>query len=298
MPAQARVSLKYTIDLASKSDCGSDIQVFQAMPGAYKVIDGRVLIPTQNPASPNGFIPLRAWKFPGPIDMFTMYMSVAEIVTLAGFAYPSLDYKILVGMGGVTDHVVTGTYTPPTKTQATDPDDMGLLAQYCGRVFDTIELHVFVDDPAHVADPLNARKFPFSVAMYAVLDRGHCESKAQTGVNGDVSFVAPTYIDAVDVNPDVVSGTATIDFGQGPAELQNTSVTVVGQTSIAAGAIVDAWLSDGPTVDHGEDEHRMASTAMGFTCGAIVPGVGFTIYATSQAGYTGTFSVRWSRCAA
>ncbi len=89
------------------------------------------------------------------------------------------------------------------------------------------------------------------------------------------------------------SGTAIIDFGS-PLESQTASVAVGGQADISAGAIMKAWITDGPTADHSEDEHRMASTAIGLTCGSITPGVGFVVYGTSQAGYTGQFLLNWS----
>ena len=211
MPIQNRVTEQNTIDigkyLANPIRCGAegDIQEAVAYPNnVYKVVDGRALIPTPSSPFSTTMIPLRAWRFPGPIDIFTMYATFSGMPAVQAVALPSLDYKILVGMGGVTEHVVTGSYTPPTKTQATDPDEMGLLVQYCGRMFDTIELHVFVDDPAandQAVPPVFPRKLPFSIAMYAALDRGHCESKAQTGINGTISFVAETFMDPHDLVP-------------------------------------------------------------------------------------------------
>lgn len=199
MPIQNRVSEKYTVKLGAESGnkdgCGELIESFTATPTGYRVVDGRTLIPTPSSVGSVDFIPLRAWRFPGPIDQLTMFISFGEIVALTGLNYPTLHFKILVGMGGTTDHVVTGSYTPANKTQATDKDEMGMLVQYCGRIFDTIELHVRAADPAAPT----IRKFGFSLGMYAIIAQGHCESRAQTGLNGLITFVAPTYQSIVGV---------------------------------------------------------------------------------------------------
>ena len=77
------------------------------------------------------------------------------------------------------------------------------------------------------------------------------------------------------------AGTTTIDFGAFPGGSDATA-TVTGQAGILAGSVVQAWLVAQPTADHTADEHRVETISV--TCGNIVAGTGFTIYAqnTSQ----------------
>ena len=51
-----------------------------------------------------------------------------------------------------------------------------------------------------------------------------------------------------------------------------------------------------PTSAHGHnaEEHKWMASKMGLTCGNIVPGVGFTIYAETEYRLTSTFQVRWA----
>ena len=77
------------------------------------------------------------------------------------------------------------------------------------------------------------------------------------------------------------TGTTTINFGAFPGA-SDASVAITGQTGILVGSIIEAWLVAQPTADHTADEHRVETISV--TCGNIVAGTGFTIYAqnTSQ----------------
>lgn len=73
------------------------------------------------------------------------------------------------------------------------------------------------------------------------------------------------------------TGTGSIDFGAFPGASDATLV-ITGQGSILAGSRVSAWLEATATADHSADEHRVEDISV--LAGAIVPGTGFTIYAT------------------
>lgn len=89
------------------------------------------------------------------------------------------------------------------------------------------------------------------------------------------------------------TGQAIIDFGSFPGS-NEASVQVTGQASISAGSKADAYFSgDDTTSDHSESDHRYADALIGLTCGQIVAGTGFTIFATSTHAMSGTFTVRW-----
>lgn len=72
----------------------------------------------------------------------------------------------------------------------------------------------------------------------------------------------------------MATGTAILDFGAFPGG-SDASVTVIGQASILAGSLVEAWIWPVATADHTADEH-MVETFKVFAH-TVVAGVGFTI---------------------
>lgn len=89
-----------------------------------------------------------------------------------------------------------------------------------------------------------------------------------------------------------MTGTAVLDFGDVPAP--EASVAVTGIPEIAATSQVRVWLQGDTMLSNSEEDHRLASESISFTSGAIVPGVGFTIYASSNfALWTKRFRVHW-----
>lgn len=74
------------------------------------------------------------------------------------------------------------------------------------------------------------------------------------------------------------SGTATLDFGAFPGA-SDASAVVTGQTGIASGSLVEAWLRPAATADHTADEHWVETIRV--VAGNIVAGTGFTIYAVN-----------------
>jgi hypothetical protein len=78
------------------------------------------------------------------------------------------------------------------------------------------------------------------------------------------------------------TGITEVDFGAFPG-VSDASVAVTGQAAIdSSTSQVQAWLMAKATTDHTADEHRVETISV--TCGNIVAGTGFTIYAqnTSQ----------------
>ena len=70
-------------------------------------------------------------------------------------------------------------------------------------------------------------------------------------------------------------GTTTIDFGAFPGKTDATA-TVTGQTGIASGSLVEAWIIPTATADHSADEHWVDPPFI--FAGNVVAGTGFTIY--------------------
>lgn len=75
------------------------------------------------------------------------------------------------------------------------------------------------------------------------------------------------------------TGTAELDFGAFPGA-SDTSVAVTGQTGIASGAVVTAWIFPADTTDHSADEHLLETLKV--YAGNVVAGTGFTIYGVNS----------------
>jgi len=90
----------------------------------------------------------------------------------------------------------------------------------------------------------------------------------------------------------LANGSATLDFGATPGT-NNVSVAVVGQAGILAGSTVHAWFMNEASADHNAYEHMVVGMDVVLTCGTIVPGTGFTIFASTQLRLTGQWKVRW-----
>ena len=86
-------------------------------------------------------------------------------------------------------------------------------------------------------------------------------------------------------------GVTAIDFGAAPGSTYTTAV-VTGQTNIKATSVVTALLMAEATASHNALEHAIAPIQI--SAGNVVAGTGFTIYASTDLRFTGTFNVRWS----
>jgi hypothetical protein len=91
----------------------------------------------------------------------------------------------------------------------------------------------------------------------------------------------------------IATGSAVLSFGSAPGT--NAIETVItGQTGISAGSTVKAWISAEATGDHNAYEHAVIlPRCIGISCGNIVAGVGFTIFASTDLRLTGDVSCKW-----
>ena len=88
-----------------------------------------------------------------------------------------------------------------------------------------------------------------------------------------------------------IANSAILNFGSFPGGY-DCSNTVTGQTGILANSVIDAWITPLASADHSADEHWIDSIEI--TTGNIVPGTGFTIYASSFNGSAyGSYNVQW-----
>lgn len=88
------------------------------------------------------------------------------------------------------------------------------------------------------------------------------------------------------------TGTALLDFGAAPGT-NLVSTVVTGQTLIESTSIAKAFLNKSSTADHNEAEHEVIGMDLVLTCGDIVPGSSFTIYAYTELRLTGSFRINW-----
>jgi hypothetical protein len=88
----------------------------------------------------------------------------------------------------------------------------------------------------------------------------------------------------------MATGSTTINFGSAPGT-NFVSASITGQGSIASNSYIEAFLMSEATVDHNDYEHCIVPIRL--TCGNIVAGTGFTIFAVTDWRLTGTFNVRW-----
>lgn len=87
-------------------------------------------------------------------------------------------------------------------------------------------------------------------------------------------------------------GFSTLDFGSTPTD--TASVVVTGQTGILSTSEIEAYFMSETSADNGTDEHQEAASLCMLSCGAIVAGTGFTIYAHCLAMLgIGRFTVHW-----
>jgi hypothetical protein len=88
------------------------------------------------------------------------------------------------------------------------------------------------------------------------------------------------------------TGTTTLNFGAFPGK-SDTSVDITGQTLIASGSLVEAWIRPVATAEHTADEHLVENLKV--VAGNIVAGTGFTIYGLTldKNRLYGSWTVAW-----
>ena len=111
-----------------------------------------------------------------------------------------------------------------------------------------------------------------------------------TGPTGPIGLTGPAGATGMGIGG---IGSTTINFGSAPGT-NVVSTVVTGQTNILSTSRAQAFiLSDGYTADHNAFEHTILPLNVVFTCGNVVPGVGFTITAITNLRLTGSFAINW-----
>ena len=87
-------------------------------------------------------------------------------------------------------------------------------------------------------------------------------------------------------------GTATINFGSFPGNSE-ASVVVTGLTGIASNSTILAFFAADSTSDHTVSDHLYCPLLVRLSCGTIIAGTGFTLFARCLDKMQGTFLVRY-----
>lgn len=134
---------------------------------------------------------------------------------------------------------------------------------------------------------------PFEKLQFVAADSPERRSDLLNKLSGGLASVFArilSFVGEATVAP--IAGTATLDFGSAPSE--TASVTVTGQVWVKPTTRLTASFMRESTVDNGLDEHEEGAAMCPLSCGAIVPGVGFTIYANPMAALgSGKFTIGW-----
>lgn len=184
---------------------------------------------------------------------------------------------------------LTGTPTAPTAAPATNNTQVATTAyaDAIAALKANIASPTFTGVPA--APTAAANNNSTQIATTAYVDtadalKANLASPTLTGtplaptaaVGTNTTQIATTAFVQAAVAADIVSGTATIDFGSFPGA-SDTSLAITGQALIVAGSVVSAWIRPVATSDHTADEHWVET--MDVFAGNISAGTGFTIYA-------------------
>jgi hypothetical protein len=87
-------------------------------------------------------------------------------------------------------------------------------------------------------------------------------------------------------------GQTILDFGAEPGS--NEANIAVSIPTILSTSIPVVSFASIDTSDHSANDHTWASLFIRLSCGAPVNGVGFTIYATSEYDFSGTFAINYN----
>jgi hypothetical protein len=89
-------------------------------------------------------------------------------------------------------------------------------------------------------------------------------------------------------------GSSSINFGYAPGTNIATAI-VTGQNGIVDSSNIRAWI-DGrdSTATHNAYEHALLPMAMGVTVTSVIPGVGFSLQASTELRLSGAVAVRWA----
>lgn len=146
---------------------------------ALRIID-RVMTPETRELEPDQYVGIRSYRFKTPLDRFSIYITFANLKAVPDSAYPTLKWRIQLGVGQENERTVEGTYTPD------GPNEVGLLVSFCsGMLFSTMDLCFNIDDPSG-----QDRSMTFQLGAHLMLATT-CFPIANCGENGTITWIRP-----------------------------------------------------------------------------------------------------------
>ena len=109
--------------------------------------------------------------------------------------------------------------------------------------------------------------------------------------SGNLFITSPENISVIYLQAsNIINGSSTIDFGNTPGT-NIVVITITGQTQIKTTSKVKAYLVGQASTTHNAYEHLIVP--INITCGNIVAGSQFDIYASSPVRLDGAFNICW-----
>jgi hypothetical protein len=188
------VKVDYQIDFADPASCRKNNAKYEEYDSlAVKFIDGQISAVIPSNLESDQYIGVRSYMFDRPVDRFSIYVTFYGPKAMPGNVFPTLKWRIQVGIGPENERAVEGSYTP------SEMNETGLLLSFCaGRIFRTVDFCMNIVD----AQGATISNIPMQLSLggYAHLSNS-CFPTATTGEDGTITWIAKDYRPTVVILP-------------------------------------------------------------------------------------------------
>ncbi len=175
------VKADYQVDFRSKASCEKSAVSLELFPcGCALQWTDRKIVPVRPESlESDEYIGVRSYYFPTPMDRFSIYATFQGIPAAAvPPAFPSLKWRIQLGVGPSNERAIEGVYTP------TEANETGLIVSFCsGVIFRTLDFCVNIEDLSGAN-----RAMIFALGGEAMLATT-CFPLASAGENGTITWI-------------------------------------------------------------------------------------------------------------
>lgn len=181
---RTNVPVDQQIDLRDKTECRKNRAEYQLIdrPVLAKFSDGQISPSIPESLEPTEYVGVRSYIFDDAINQFTIYITFVSLNPTNG-VYPTLNWRIQLGIGPENERSIEGSYTPTEKNES------GLLVSFCSsRMFRTLDLAVNI----LMNGAASRKNMQFSLGGYGHLSVT-CFPVAVTGENGTITWMAKDY---------------------------------------------------------------------------------------------------------
>lgn len=180
------VPVDYQIDFADPASCRKNKAKYQEFSSlAVKFIDGQISAVIPESLESDQYIGVRSYMFDRPVDRFSIYVTFYGPKARSGNTFPTLKWRIQLGIGPDNERAIEGEYTP------SEMNETGLLLSFCSaRIFRTLDFCVNIVDEQGGTLPNSPMQL--SLGGYAHLSNS-CFPIATTGEDGTITWIAKDY---------------------------------------------------------------------------------------------------------